>query len=180
MTDAVYNVVIVLANIRGALNKSYNDYRVYKEKKQLQDEAQSELDKYKPEKTYAPAEQEAPPEAFTVGEYVPDRQGAVVLVDGDFVVFIEHYQLKHNPDLGVLQAGGPFKGKKGSQMRGGWDAHVSTYAPQVLQIVKAALHGNPTVRGVLPKARTGEMEAYVTIIKEGRQWLIFYHCNPPG
>jgi len=184
MTTAFFNLIVTLGNLRKALNDSFTGLRDYRSKKKLESESsEAWKDQLKSAKSSGPpsgegAEEEGAGESFIAGQYYKDRHGAVVLIDGDFVVFVEHYQLKHNSDLGVLSAGGPFKGKKGSQLPGGWDAHVSTYGPQVLAIARRHIEADKNVRGALAKERTGAMEAYITIIKEGRQWLIFYHGNP--
>jgi hypothetical protein len=122
---------------------------------------------------------------WQVGGYYPAFGGAVVLIQGEYIVVLEHYQLKHQSSLGQLSGkGGPFQGKRGTQMSGGWDAHVDTYAPAVLVIAKAAIqkHTGPVTADttiILKKVRLDELEGYISITREGNYWIITYHCNPP-
>lgn len=123
---------------------------------------------------------------WQVGSYYKQFQGAVVLIQGQYVVVLEHYQLKHQSSLGELSGpGGPFKGKKGTQMSGGWNAHVQTYGPAVLEVAQDAiqkLNGNfnDSTTITLRKVRLDVLEGYISITREGNFWIITYHCNPPG
>ncbi|PCJ21803.1 MAG: hypothetical protein COB04_02465 [Gammaproteobacteria bacterium] len=124
----------------------------------------------------------ASPYTGLMDNYSTDLRGAVVRVEENFVVIVEHYQLKHNPDLGLLQAGGPFLGKKGSQLGGGWGAHTNTYSVEVLEAARAIIASlAPDV--ALPiapkKQRLASIEAYISINKDGEDWIINYHGNPP-
>jgi hypothetical protein len=95
-------------------------------------------------------------------------------------VVLEHYQLKHNADIGVLKAGGPFKGKKGSPMKGGWDEHVDTYGPAILAYVKSLIPKmGEQQKLTLAKVRLADIEAYIVITREGEDFIISYHGNPP-
>ena len=137
------------------------------------------------EEKFAPEVVDQPsPYAAQVGRLIEKLGGAVVLVEGHFVVVVEKYQGKHNPDLvGLL---GPYQGKRGSTLKGGWDAHVNTYAKQVLEHAKVVIaeHEAKANRGKdvinTKKEELGDIDAYITITREGADWIIQYHGNPPG
>jgi hypothetical protein len=174
-------VIIRLANMRGMLNKSLTDYN--DQKKEVAD-LKAETTGFKSKKPGTPEEPVPSPYRSLVDTFDKKLDGAVVIVEGNFVVVLEHYQLKHNSDLGILQAGGPFKGAKGSQLSGGWDAHKTTYAPQVLAHAKKIIAAHNQVvtekTTIVPaKARLGDIDAYLTIARDGNDWIINYHGNPP-
>jgi hypothetical protein len=117
-----------------------------------------------------------------INKYDSELNGAVVRVEDNFVVIVEHYQLKHNPDLGILHAGGPFKGKKGSSLAGGWEAHTNEYSVQILNAARdiiAGLEEDVALPIILEKQRLDSIDAYISISKDGLDWIINYHGNPP-
>ncbi len=115
-----------------------------------------------------------------INTYSNTLKGAVVLVEENCVVVIEHYQLKHNPDLAILHAGGPWIGKKGSTLKGGWDAHVKNFAPAILAHVKPLIAGMDITKPlVLKKVRLDEIDAYISVVFDGGFYFISYHGNPP-
>jgi hypothetical protein len=191
IVNAIYAVVVTLGNLRNALNNSLEEYNGYAQRK-------SEMEKFKSERTEfestkgseaelkkggasssASTSYESPYKP-NIGKYDNELEGAIVLVDGPYVVVMEHYQLKHNPDIGVLSAGGPFKGKKGSALAGGWAAHRDTYAPAILAHAKTFIPGmGKQTNLILKKARLADIDAYISITVDGKDWVINYHGNPP-
>jgi hypothetical protein len=181
LMNAFYDVAVTVSNLAGALNKSLADYRSYKTNQDLITAAEDERKKYDQASTGTGPY--VSPYTTAIDKYDSELGGAPILVDDHFVAVVEHYQLKHNANLGILQDGGPFIGKKGSSMPGGWDAHRSTYAPQVLEFAKIAVakldRYDDSTKINLAKQRTNEIEAYITITRDGEDWLVSYHCNPP-
>ncbi|MDZ7589253.1 MAG: hypothetical protein U5L05_00890 [Rubrivivax sp.] len=187
LMNAFWPVVIALSNLRGALNKSLKEYDEHLASKQQQAVT------YDPgefaEKKKVGKKEVKPKVPYAVGEYVPTMGGAVVLIDKEagYVVALEHYQLKHQA-IGQLLPGGPWKGKKGSTLPGGWAEHVSTHAPAVLVEAKASIKawldaGNvpdDSTTVSTKKIRLDQFEGYLAISHEGGLWIITYHCNPPG
>lgn len=189
--NAIYSVLATLANLRNALNTSLKDYTAYALQKDELAQFNAELSGFKsgkdaeaaPSKSGASSSASTPyesPYKAGIGKYDKDLAGAVVLVDGPYVVVMEHYQLKHNPDIGVLSAGGSFKGKKGSTLAGGWAAHRDTFAPAILAHAKTFIPGmGEQTNLILSKARLADIDAYVSITVDGKDWIINYHGNPP-
>lgn len=142
----------------------------------------AEIDKATKGDIAAPPKGYVSPYAAGIDKYDGALGGAVVRVEKNFVVVVEHYQLKHNPDLGILTAGGAFAGKSGSQLAGGWAAHTNTYSAEVLAAAKLAIAGLTKVPGApitLAKQRLASIDAYVSISRDGLDWVINYHGNPP-
>jgi hypothetical protein len=192
---AFYDAVVSASNLRGALNKSLGDFTKFTAtQNEVKSATEARETKGKEKETKAAQESErrtaaaagaayVSPYAGKVDKYDTELEGAPILVEGHFVIVVEHYQLKHNANLGILQAGGPFKGKKGSSMPGGWSEHRSDYAPQILQMARAAvakLNGRFDASTVirLAKERTANMEAYLSITRDREDWVVAYHCNP--
>jgi hypothetical protein len=178
MLQAFFDVVTTVGTLRGTLNKAFESRE--KDKQSEAAAAEAKAQKERPAVVDQPS-----PYTAKVGSYDHELNGGIVLVEGHFVVVVEHYQLKHNPDLGILQAGGPFKGKKGSALAGGWDAHRDRFAPQALALARPAIarHTGPVndqTKITLPKQRTADFEVYVTVTRDGPDWIVNYHGNPPG
>lgn len=120
-------------------------------------------------------------DASSVKTYSNKLGGAIVLVEGNFVVVMEHYQLKHNPDIAILNAGGPYKGERGSTLEGGWDAHANFYAPAILDHVTPLTSGmNVDKSLILKKVRLDGIDAYISVVFEDGFYFITYHGNPPS
>ena len=154
------------------------DYSKDREKKLKAKEAKAKPKQPAP----APPKQKESPYKSKVKTYDKALEGAIVLVEGNYVVLMEHYQLKHNPDIDVLYAGGAFKGKKGSTLDGGWDKHAKTYAKAVLAHVKPLLPaGEPpdNFNLTLKKVRLADLDAYIGVTEKDGDWIISYHGNPP-
>lgn len=187
MTTAVHAVVINLGNIRRALNESLTGYNQLVQQKEMESQASEAFAKFESDKAQPkkPVKKIISPYTGKAGTYDGALGGAIVLVSGNHVVVMEHYQLKHNPDIAVLYTGGAWKGKKGTTLDGGWEAHVSTYAPEVLVEAKKliAAYGGEVKDGTkLPsgnKSRLSSIDAYISVVRSGNDWLIFYHGNPP-
>jgi uncharacterized protein DUF4157 len=185
---AFHAVLVSASNLRNALNTSLTEYNGYKAKQDVasaaaQERKSAESKKEKGRLEAAAERDYRSPYADGVDKYDHELKGAPILVDGHFVIVVEHYQLKHNKNLGILQAGGPFIGKKGSSMPGDWATHKSDYAPQILAMARAAvarLNGafDASTNITLEKQRTTNMEAYVSITRDGDDWIVTYHCNP--
>jgi hypothetical protein len=178
MLQAFYDVAMAVGTLRGTLNKAFDSREA--DKKLEAAAAEAKASKERPAVVDQPS-----PYTSKVGTYDDSLHGGIVLVEGHFVVVVEHYQLKHNPDLGILQAGGPFKGKKGSALEGGWDAHRTRFGPQALALAKPAIARhtgvvNDQTKIQLPKQRTADIEVYVTVTRDGPDWIVNYHGNPPG
>ena len=154
------------------------DYSKDREKKLKAKEAQAKAK----QPAAAPPKPRESPYKSKVKEYDKALGGAIVLVEKNYVVVMEHYQLKHNPDIKVLYTGGSFGGKKGSTLGGGWAAHEKTYAPAITAHVKPLIPGgiDPKTNSLtLKKVRLADIDAYIAITEKDGDWIIAYHGNPP-
>lgn len=174
------SVLITLSNLRKELNDSWKNFSETQAMIRQSEEERLGFIAAKQERKSASQSGKTMPEAkelFRIGQYLNEIDGAVAFIEDNVVVIVEHYQLKHNNGMGALAPGGPFKGKSGSQLAGGWDAHLTKYAPAIYQCVKDRLSELSGKTG--NKERLTEIEAYISVSEEDGIYFVSYHGNPP-
>lgn len=175
----VFKTAAVAYRLRKLLNDSFTNHDEVR-RELLAATADQPVRQAKP--PGAPVRYESP-YAKRLDRYDDKFEGAPVLVEDNFVIVVEHYQLKHSPWLGILQAAGPFIGKSGSKLPGGWEEHRNTYAPLVLAMAREEVaklnNPGPDVTLKPGKKRVDNLEVYLSITREGNDWIVTYHGNPP-
>lgn len=174
------SVLITLSNLWKELNDSWKNFSETQAMIRQSEEERLGFIAAKQERKSASQSGKTMPEAkelFRIGQYLKEIEGAVAFIEDNVVVIVEHYQLKHNIGMGALAPGGPFKGSSGSQLPGGWDAHLKIYAPAIYQYVRDRL--SELTGKISNKVRLTEIEAYISVSEKDGIYFVSYHGNPP-